>query len=320
MSSSQPVARSMSIASASKRARLLHRMPRHALRKRPSYHHRIGARRHEKDVLKRLETNPTPAVNVLLPHQLPFFSDEIPMPQSSPLVGVPAQRNNAFAEDVHDWILGGQDGIVNVLGSILGVAIVTSDRTIVLVAGIASLLSESISMAAVAYTSVRASHSYYHSERELQKKAIHENPALQKEILIDIYERKGLSRVDAHRIVTELIKDEEVWLETMMEAHLRMYAPEESGPAHSALVVGFAAIFGSLIPLLPFLFLPISSAIILTCIASLIALFVAGALTAKLTIGDWKARGLELMFIGGLAAAVSFGIGLLFTSGIIKLG
>lgn len=320
MSSSQSAVHRTPISPASRHSRLLHRMPRHALRKRPSYHHRIAARRQEKNIAKRIKHGPPSSEDVLLPHQLPSSFNEVSMPESSPIVGVPAQRNNAFAEDVHDWVLGGQDGIVNVLGSILGVAIVTSDRTIVLVAGIASLLAESISMAAVAYTSVRASHSYYHSERALQRTAIRENPTLQREILIDIYERKGLSRNDSHRIVTELTKDEDIWLETMMEAHLRMYPPEESGPTHSALVVGFAAVFGSLIPLLPFLFLPVSTAIIVTCIVSPLALFIAGAITAKLTIGDWKARGLELMFIGGLAAAVSFGIGLLFTSGIINLG
>ena len=59
-------------------------------------------------------------------------------------------------------------------------------------------------MAAVAYTSVKASKLYYDSERHRLSKAIQENPVLQREILIDIYERKGLTRADAHRIVTEL--------------------------------------------------------------------------------------------------------------------
>jgi VIT1/CCC1 family predicted Fe2+/Mn2+ transporter len=53
---------------------------------------------------------------------------------------------------------------------------------------------------------------------------------------------------------------------------------------------------------------------------SIIVLFFAGAASAKLTIGDWKARGLELMLIGGTAAAVSVAIGYLFASGIIAVG
>ena len=54
---------------------------------------------------------------------------------------------------LRDIILGGQDGVVNVLGIILGVAAASGDTRIVLVAGLAATFAESFSMAAVAYTS-----------------------------------------------------------------------------------------------------------------------------------------------------------------------
>jgi hypothetical protein len=57
------------------------------------------------------------------------------------------------ASALSDVILGGQDGLVNVLGVILGVAAATSDPRIVLVAGLAATFAESVSMGAVAYTS-----------------------------------------------------------------------------------------------------------------------------------------------------------------------
>ena len=46
---------------------------------------------------------------------------------------------------LRDIILGGQDGLVNVLGSVLGVAAATNDTKIVIIAGIAATLAESIS-------------------------------------------------------------------------------------------------------------------------------------------------------------------------------
>ena len=52
-----------------------------------------------------------------------------------------------------DAILGGQDGLVNVLGIVLGVATATNDFHIVLVSGLAATFAESISMGAVVYTS-----------------------------------------------------------------------------------------------------------------------------------------------------------------------
>ncbi|MDO8628506.1 MAG: VIT1/CCC1 transporter family protein [Nanoarchaeota archaeon] len=61
---------------------------------------------------------------------------------------------------LRDIILGGQDGVVNILGLVLGVAAATVDVRIVLIAGLAGAFAESISMAAVAYTSTKASRDF----------------------------------------------------------------------------------------------------------------------------------------------------------------
>src|SRR5574342_1046426 len=75
-----------------------------------------------------------------------------------------------------DVILGGQDGLVNVLGVILGVAAATSDSRIVIAAGLAATFAESISMGAVAYTSKLAEHDHYRSEVERERREIREMP------------------------------------------------------------------------------------------------------------------------------------------------
>ena len=56
------------------------------------------------------------------------------------------------ALNLRDIILGGQDGLVNVLGVTLGVAGASGDTRLVLAAGLAAAFAESFSMAAVAYT------------------------------------------------------------------------------------------------------------------------------------------------------------------------
>src|SRR5258707_11367600 len=57
---------------------------------------------------------------------------------------------------VRDVILGGQDGLVNVLGLVLGMAAATGSAHVVVTAGLAALLAESIAMARVAFTSSAA--------------------------------------------------------------------------------------------------------------------------------------------------------------------
>src|SRR5579864_3990044 len=83
-------------------------------------------------------------------------------------------------------ILGGQDGIVNVLGVLLGVAAASGSSRVVLAAGLATAFAESISMAAVAYTSTLASSDMYLSEREREYRHVRNVPALERAELREI--------------------------------------------------------------------------------------------------------------------------------------
>ena len=61
-------------------------------------------------------------------------------------------------------ILGGQDGLVNMLGIILGVIAGGGSNAVLLAAGFAAAITESISMGAVAYTSTVSERDYYRAE------------------------------------------------------------------------------------------------------------------------------------------------------------
>src|SRR5512134_3619712 len=90
------------------------------------------------------------------------------------------------ASALSDIILGGQDGLVNVLGVVLGVAAATSDPHIVLVAGLAATFAESVSMGAVAYTSTMADADFYESEREREHRHIREMPHLERDEILHL--------------------------------------------------------------------------------------------------------------------------------------
>src|SRR3989344_1119427 len=89
-----------------------------------------------------------------------------------------------------DFILGGQDGLVNVLGVILGVAIGTGDAKIVILAGLAAAFAESVSMGAVAFTSTKAEADYYNSEKKKEEYEIEKYPEDEKKEIYDIYYKK----------------------------------------------------------------------------------------------------------------------------------
>src|SRR5437870_4356736 len=77
---------------------------------------------------------------------------------------------------LRDVILGGQDGLVNILGIILGVIAGGGTKTVLLAAGFAAAITESISMGAVGYTSSVSQRDYYSSEREREEQEIETMP------------------------------------------------------------------------------------------------------------------------------------------------
>ena len=155
---------------------------------------------------------------------------------------------------LRDFILGGQDGLVNVLGLILGVATATQDRRFIIIAGLSALFAESISMGAVAYTSSKAQWDFYRSERAREKREITHIPKEERNEIRDIYQRKGFRGTLLNAIVNRITSDKKLWLETMMVEELRLFPDEYQKPAKTGGIVFAATIIGSLIPLLPYFF------------------------------------------------------------------
>ena len=113
-------------------------------------------------------------------------------------------------------ILGGQDGLVNVLGVLLGVAAASGSSRLVLAAGLAAAFAESISMAAVAYTSKRAEADLFRSEAARERRHLRAVPALEREEIRQLYRRKGFGGPLLERIVDTITANEEVWVAVMM--------------------------------------------------------------------------------------------------------
>jgi vacuolar iron transporter family protein len=217
-------------------------------------------------------------------------------------------RRASFLSDV---ILGGQDGLVNVLGVILGIAAATGDSRIIVVAGLAATFAESVSMGAVAYTSTRADADFYESELEREYRHILDVPNLEQQEIRQIYQDKGFTGDLLERIVTTITANKDVWVAVMMAEEHQLTPIDRGRALQSALVVGLAAIIGSLVPLVPFFFLPIPAGIPASIAISALVLFAFGAYKARLTVGNPGKSGLELAVIGTVSALVGFAVGAL---------
>jgi len=236
---------------------------------------------------------------------------DITIEPASSSIPSPLRKPRRIGARMSEIILGGQDGLVNVLGIILGLAAATNDTRIVIIGGLAATFAESISMAAVAYTSTLADLDFYRAEVERERREIKEVPHLERQEIREIFAGWGFENDLLDRIVDHIADHEDHWVEIMMAHELNLQPIDPNGLLVTAALVGFSAIVGSLIPLLPFFFLPSKLAMVCGVLLAAVTLFGVGVVKARMTIGRPARSGLQMMLIGILSALAGYGVGVL---------
>src|SRR2546421_5288743 len=213
---------------------------------------------------------------------------------------------------LRDVILGGQDGVANILGIILGVIAGGGSKTVLVAAGFAAAITESISMGAVGYTSSVSQRDYYQAEREREAAEIDTMPEAERQEIREIYASKGFSGDLLERVVDTITANRDSWLSTMMDEELHLQPVQTADILRSAVVITIATLIGHLIPLLPFVWMARTPALVLAIVLSALVLFGVGVYSAVTLVGDWRTSGLKMLVIGLGAAGVGFLIGNLF--------
>jgi VIT1/CCC1 family predicted Fe2+/Mn2+ transporter len=215
---------------------------------------------------------------------------------------------------LRDVILGGQDGLVNILGIVLGVIAGGGSRTVLLAAGFAAAITESLSMGAVGYTSTIADRDYYEAAQRRERMDIENNPEAERGAVRALYAAKGFTGELLDQVVDTITADPDRWLATVMDDELHLQPVESRDAWRSSTVITLATLVGHLVPLLPFLWLARTSAVVVAIALSAVVLFGVGAYSSITLVGDWRRNGVKMIAIGLGAAAVGFGIGHLFQS------
>ena len=215
---------------------------------------------------------------------------------------------------LRDVILGGQDGLVNILGIILGVIAGGGSETVLITTGLAAAITESISMGAVAYTSQVSERDYYRAEQAREKREIETTPEEEEREVREIYASKGFAGQLLDDVVKTITANRDIWLETMMDEELHLEPVQTPAILKGAVVVTIATLIGHLIPLVPFFFLARVPALILAIVLSGLVLFGVGVYSAKTLVGDWGKNGVQMVLIGLGAAAIGFLVGRLFNT------
>jgi VIT1/CCC1 family predicted Fe2+/Mn2+ transporter len=211
-------------------------------------------------------------------------------------------------------VLGANDGIVSVAGIVVGVAGATAARGPIFTAGLAGLVAGAVSMSLGEYVSVSSQRDSETAELAQEKRELAEMPTAELAELTALYEAKGLSAATARTVAAELTAHDA--LAAHLDAELHLDPAELANPIQAAAASALSFTVGALLPLLAILLPPPGLRVPVTFVAVLLALGVAGAVSARIG-GSHVRRAVARVVIGGaIGLAFTYGIGHLFGTAI----
>ena len=226
-----------------------------------------------------------------------------PSHPAEPHVGSVAAKLNWLRAGV----LGANDGIVSTAGIVVGVAAATAERSPIFTAGIAGLVAGAVSMALGEYVSVSTQRDTEKALLSKERRELREDPAAELDELAALYEAKGLSVATARTVAEELTAGDA--FAAHAEIELGITPGELTNPWQAALSSAVSFTVGALLPLVAILLPPTAWRVPVTVITVLLALVLTGGASAVLGGAPKQRAVLRNVVGGGLALAITYGIG-----------
>ena len=204
-------------------------------------------------------------------------------------------------------VLGANDGIVSVAAVLVGVAGATTQTGPLVTAGAAALVGGAISMALGEYVSVSSQRDSERALIALERRELEEDPEGELAELVGLWEQRGLDHETATLVATRQTEHD------ALQAHLSMELgiDEETvtSPWQAAFASFLAFTVGGILPLAAILLAPAEVRVWVAIAIVLVALGVTGALGARLGRAPWQRATVRVVVGGGIALAVTYGIG-----------
>ena len=201
-------------------------------------------------------------------------------------------------------VYGFNDGLTANFGLVAGVigAQATEAHHTVILAGVAGLIADALSMGSSGYLAAKSEAEVYENEIAMERDEIALMPEVERDELALIYEAKGMETDAAHALATEVMADPQRMLDEQVQEELGISDPHMS-PMREAWITGSATAVGAFIPVLPFLIWGGNTAIVISFAVSMLSHWLVGAARSVFTGRSVFRSGLD-MFVVGLGVAV----------------
>ena len=204
-------------------------------------------------------------------------------------------------------VLGANDGIVSTAGIVVGVAGATTERSAILVAGVAGLVAGAMSMAAGEYVSVSTQRDSERAMLRTEERELRDDPDGELAELAGLYVDRGLDDVLALEVARQLTAHD--GLGAHAEVELGIDPDDLSSAWNAAFASMIAFTLGALLPLLTITLVPAGARVWVTVAAVAGALALTGGVSARLGYAP-VARAVARNVAGGIfAMAVTYVVG-----------
>jgi vacuolar iron transporter family protein len=228
---------------------------------------------------------------------------------ASQQVGHEEEHRDLTGGTARATVFGISDGLVTNVSLILGFAGAHPAASVVRLAGIAGLVAGAFSMATGEYLSMQAQRELFERELAVERRALAENPELERKELIGIYVSKGIDRTLAEELAETMMRSPEIALETHAREELGIDPKAIGKPVPAAVASFFAFAFGAFIPLLPWLVGSGTAAIVASIVFGALAALAVGALLGRFTGRSIAKSAVRQLLVASFAATVTYGVG-----------
>jgi vacuolar iron transporter family protein len=210
---------------------------------------------------------------------------------------------------VREFVLGFQDGLLVPLAVVTGLAGATVTASTVIVGGLAEAAAGALAMGTGAYLSAQAENQLFKSEIATEQAEVLSQPEIEKEELRILLVEEGLSEESADTVTRLISTSPHSLMKTKVEKELGLSYGEATTEGGDAAVVGASYALAAFIPLWPYFFWKISTALPVSLLATAVALFSLGILKGVVARLALLRSGLQVLLIGGASAGVGYLIG-----------
>lgn len=216
-------------------------------------------------------------------------------------------KSGGFLRNV---VYGFNDGLTANFGLVAGVigAATVNQHQAVVVAGVAGLIADALSMGSSGYLASKSEQEVYDYEISMEKTEVELMPEIERDELAIIYEAKGMDRNSAHTLATRIMADPQLMLKEQVQEELKI-GESNMSPFKEGWLTGLATAFGAAIPVFPFLIWHGTTAIVISFTVAMLSHFIVGAARSVFTGRGVFRSGFDMFVVGVGVAVVGYFFG-----------